>query len=644
MSTYTARSREVTARPRSQRLREVGANGVQTVSSGGDGSNQPRTWEKDVLDIDGTEEAVIRPVSTPLVSVLRFTDGTHIVTISLDQNGNLHIDSGLWSDSFISALGQNTSGGGGGGGGIDADAMWGLLQNVGNSEKINIAHLPTGTTGSAVALGNHTHSQYLTAITRAMVEAVLTGDITSHSHAFSNITSKPTTLSGYGITDAVQNEVVAAGDCNNMYPSYVGLKSYRVTNGAALANAPFGQTGFMMIAGNWSGYQMQLAMSVTSARMYYRYCQSGTWSAWSAVAQTSDITFGNLLNKPTTIAGYGITDAMTQNGSTTTTVDWNTLDVPGCYKVHSSGSWSSSNHAPTTAWPWGQLLVLRTENSGEVRCTQVYFPVTTGNGALFVRSRNSGSWQDWTEVPTYARIKSLLATSGEKIGVGTAASSDYALNAASFICQSWIRTKGASGWYNEDYGGGWYMSDNLWIRTFGSKNIYHNTGIMRTDGTFQVGSGGAYFQANSSGIYCGVVVHSTVGIYSDGYVSALGQNASDIRLKRNIRDFEGAAAMLMRLRFVAFQWNDEAHRLSEHLDTEAVNYGLVAQEAEEAGIDGLVYDMPYGDKQNRYKGIRYEKLIPIMAATIQQQQRRIDDLEARLARLEEIVKRVMSKE
>lgn len=45
-------------------------------------------------------------------------------------------------------------------------------------------------------------SGYLTGITKAMVESVLTGTITSHTHTFASLISKPTTLSGYGITDA----------------------------------------------------------------------------------------------------------------------------------------------------------------------------------------------------------------------------------------------------------------------------------------------------------------------------------------------------------------------------------------------------------------------------------------------------------
>lgn len=44
---------------------------------------------------------------------------------------------------------------------------------------------------------------YLTSITKSMVEGVLTGDITSHTHTFASLTSKPTTIAGYGITDAL---------------------------------------------------------------------------------------------------------------------------------------------------------------------------------------------------------------------------------------------------------------------------------------------------------------------------------------------------------------------------------------------------------------------------------------------------------
>ena len=50
----------------------------------------------------------------------------------------------------------------------------------------------------------------------------------------------------------------------------------------------------------------------------------------------------------------------------------------------------------------------------------------------------------------------------------------YSLATASFICNSWIRTVGNTGWYNESYGGGWYMIDSTYIRNYGSKQVYIN--------------------------------------------------------------------------------------------------------------------------------------------------------------------------
>ena len=44
---------------------------------------------------------------------------------------------------------------------------------------------------------------YITGITKSMVEEVLRGNITSHTHTFASLTSKPTTIAGYGITDAL---------------------------------------------------------------------------------------------------------------------------------------------------------------------------------------------------------------------------------------------------------------------------------------------------------------------------------------------------------------------------------------------------------------------------------------------------------
>ena len=100
------------------------------------------------------------------------------------------------------------------------------------------------------------------------------------------------------------------------------------------------------------------------------------------------------------------------------------------------------------------------------------------------------------------------------------------IDTGSIFTSNWFRSRGKTGWISQDYGGGWWMSDPTWIRSYGDKSIYQNTGIMRTDGIFQVGGNGAYFNASSAGASFGVdltmgshniVFNDVYGIRSGGH-------------------------------------------------------------------------------------------------------------------------------
>lgn len=83
---------------------------------------------------------------------------------------------------------------------------------------------------------------------------------------------------------------------------------------------------------------------------------------------------------------------------------------------------------------------------------------------------------------------------------------------------NWFRSTGDTGWYSESYGGGWYMADSTWIRTYGSKSVYQNTGQIRTDG-YLVTNGGITIGATSpnNGTYKS---HVTGNSWSSGYIRA----------------------------------------------------------------------------------------------------------------------------
>jgi len=70
----------------------------------------------------------------------------------------------------------------------------------------------------------------------------------------------------------------------------------------------------------------------------------------------------------------------------------------------------------------------------------------------------------------------------------------------------WIITRGGKGWLNETYGGGFYMSDNDWVRSVNNKNIYTagqmRGGSVRSDGRLSTGEALQLDGVNSAGAGC----------------------------------------------------------------------------------------------------------------------------------------------
>jgi hypothetical protein len=65
--------------------------------------------------------------------------------------------------------------------------------------------------------------------------------------------------------------------------------------------------------------------------------------------------------------------------------------------------------------------------------------------------------------------------------IGTSGSQDHGAN--QIYAKDWFRSWGNTGWYNQTHGGGMYMIDSTWVRTYGSKNFYVDAEI-RANGSF----------------------------------------------------------------------------------------------------------------------------------------------------------------
>lgn len=113
-----------------------------------------------------------------------------------------------------------------------------------------------------------------------------------------------------------------------------------------------------------------------------------------------------------------------------------------------------------------------------------------------------------------------------------------------------------------------------------------------------------------------------------GGVTALATSSSDKRLKKEIKPFN-AKQIIDKLKPVEFEWNKKANKYNSNLELNKKNYGLIAQDSDNI-IDNLVFDLPDG---NGYKGVRYEKLIPILLQAVKEQQKEIDELKQIIKKL-----------
>lgn len=124
--------------------------------------------------------------------------------------------------------------------------------------------------------------------------------------------------------------------------------------------------------------------------------------------------------------------------------------------------------------------------------------ICNANGGSVEFSFDMGAgtqWHVWS-TPSSTSMLSCFADSKyvqvhHHLQVGSYNNGSYALTTDSFICNSWIRTNGATGWYNETYGGGMYMEDTTWVRTYNGKNFYCSAVI---------GAGGRIYTGYDSGV------------------------------------------------------------------------------------------------------------------------------------------------
>ena len=129
-------------------------------------------------------------------------------------------------------------------------------------------------------------------------------------------------------------------------------------------------------------------------------------------------------------------------------------------------------------------------------------------------------------------------------------------------------------------------------------------------------SNSVYWQYGNGGLQTGSEGSGTQNVYAGGDVVAY--YSSDPRLKTNKKRIEKPLTLLSKINGYTFDWKKYASKFGSHLVGK--DYGVMADEIEEV-MPELVHD-----RDNGYKGVKYEKIVPLLIECIKEQQIQIDQL------------------
>ena len=250
------------------------------------------------------------------------------------------------------------------------------------------------------------------------------------STAWIDITGKPTTLGGYGITDAnINNGTITLGS-NTITP----LTSFTETDPIFSASAAAGISSSDITS--WNGKYTKPVGGIPGTDLADTYLTSYTETDptvpnWAKAANKPSYNFSEIGSTPTTLSGYGITDAKIQSG--TITLGSNTITpltsftetdptVPSWAKASSKPSYSLTEISGTTDLQLiealtGEGLLKRNSNNTWSLDTNSYLtsytetdPVFSASAAAGISSSDISTWNAKQKAIT---ISSSEPTSGD---------------------------------------------------------------------------------------------------------------------------------------------------------------------------------------------------------------------------------------
>lgn len=334
--------------------------------------------------------------------------------------------------------------------------------------------------------------------------------------SFAEVTSKPTTLAGYGITDAPTKTGSGAS----------GTWGIGITGNAATASK--WATARTITLGSYLSGSVSLdgSANVTLNANVIGLTSQGNKTAISGTTMPAagvrlyqvynngyPVSFGNLLSvkgggcgelllawKNTNRIYYrSRSDVNTETWQSWSTVAFLTDNVASATKLQTARTLWGQNFNGT------QNVSGDMSNVGNINTNYAYVNAKTFAYNPADAHDEGYPWYGFTyggdskiHISGYGGI--LFYTSAGNV---LTLASDARVYANSYVSNDWFRSEGDSGWYSIRGGGGWYMSDTYFIRSYGEKSVYLGNGSYR--------NGGGGYAANN--------INNTSEVYSCRFMS-----------------------------------------------------------------------------------------------------------------------------
>lgn len=551
--------------------------------------------------------ATIEWVGTQIPSVGNGTvtikqNGTSKGSFTMNQSGGATINLTDTTYSSLSAVS----------GGTDKSLVTTGEKYTWNSKQAAISDLATIRSNAATAYGWGDHSKvgYITGITKAMVEGVLTGNITSHTHTFASLISKPTTLSGYGITDAsrIFRYTIPASGNKGVRITFTSGEPVKITVSGANGGAQLVLVGTGYGAG---GSLRNNFTELVQSTSYYTWCLADKACSVEvfSVRTTPDIV---TVESPSPVTFTAIS-ALSTNAAyrhLLTTANYKSFALPltgGTLTGDAAISWGINDRTDWDTYVSGLRIMSSVATDSGAPCqyatgisvmARYSFQIAAKGGNADNFFMRTGT-RDWKEIyhagncnlPTVPWTCSRLTANGSVVAKGQ-------LFGHSLEFSDIDSSAGNGGYIDFHYNG----------------STADYTSRIIEDAASQLTLIASTVKATGA-------VHATTGIYTDGYISAKqASTSSDRRLKTDFRSIDNALKYVLNTHYTRFRWKDD--------DKESI--GIIAQEEQNREYGFLVQNR----KEIGHLTYDYAASTALLGAAIQEEDSKVEKLRKRIIKLE----------